>query len=112
MQRLHEDDLVGHVVQQEHWKQICFPAIAKTDEAYEYETVFGPKRFCRRKGEALHPVREPLDIPERIRGTMGEYNFAGQYQQTPAPPGGGLVKAEWFRRYAPGETGSIQPTPC
>jgi predicted phage terminase large subunit-like protein len=30
---------------------------------------------------------------------MGEYNFAGQYQQSPAPLGGGLVKAEWFKRY-------------
>jgi len=26
-------------------------------------------------------------------------NFAGQYQQSPAPLGGGLVKAVWFKRY-------------
>jgi hypothetical protein len=32
----------------------------------------------------------------RIRRTIGEYNFAGQHQQSPAPLGGGLVKAEWF----------------
>ena len=38
-----------------------------------------------------------------IRRTIGEYNFAGQYQQAPAPLGGGLVKAAWFRRYAPDE---------
>ena len=31
---------------------------------------------------------------------LGEYNFAGQYQQSPAPLGGGVVKAEWFKRYA------------
>src|SRR5207302_2881974 len=30
---------------------------------------------------------------------MGEYNFAGQYQQSPAPLGGGLVKEAWFKRY-------------
>ena len=40
---------------------------------------------------------------EHIRRTIGEYNFAGQYQQAPAPLGGGLVKAAWFRRYAPDE---------
>jgi len=34
---------------------------------------------------------------------MGEYNFAGQYQQSPAPLGGGLVKAEWFKRYRENE---------
>jgi len=36
---------------------------------------------------------------ERIRPTIGEYNFAGQYQQAPAALGGGLVKAAWFKRY-------------
>src|SRR5206468_21323 len=28
--------------------------------------------------------------------TLGEYNFAGQYQQMLAPQGGGMVKAAWF----------------
>ncbi len=40
---------------------------------------------------------------EQIRRTIGEYNFAGQYQQMPAPLGGGMVKAAWFRNYAPNE---------
>jgi predicted phage terminase large subunit-like protein len=35
--------------------------------------------------------------------TVGEYNFAGQYQQSPAPLGGGMVKAEWFKRYRENE---------
>jgi hypothetical protein len=47
----------------------------------------------------LHPAREPLFVLENIRRTIGEYNFAGQYQQSPAPLGGGLVKGEWFKRY-------------
>ena len=40
---------------------------------------------------------------EQIRRTIGEYNFAGQYQQMPSPQGGGMVKAAWFRSYAPNE---------
>jgi predicted phage terminase large subunit-like protein len=51
----------------------------------------------------LHPEREPAAMLEQIRRTIGEYNFAGQYQQAPSPLGGGLVKAAWFRHYAPGE---------
>ena len=99
MQRLHEDDLVGHVLAQEPWEVVRFPAIAETDEAHKIETIWGPRCFTRRQGEALHPEREPLDTLDRIRRTVGEYNFAGQYQQTPAPLGGGLVKAEWFKHY-------------
>jgi phage terminase large subunit-like protein len=59
--------------------------------------------LTRRQGEALHPEREPLDTLAHIRRTIGEYNFAGQYQQSPAPLGGGMVKAEWFKRYRPNE---------
>ena len=93
MQRLHEDDLVGHVLAQEPWEVMRFPAIAEADEVHEIQTVLGPRTFMRRQGEALHPEREPLDTLDRIRHTIGEYNFAGQYQQSPAPLGGGLVKA-------------------
>src|SRR5204862_1679991 len=57
----------------------------------------------RRRCDALHAEREPLETLERILGIIGEYNFAGQYQQSPAPLGGGLVKAEWFKRYRENE---------
>src|SRR5205823_14219751 len=103
MQRLHEDDLIGHVLGQEPWKVVSFPAIAEADEVHEIETIWGPLCFTRRQGEASHPDREPLATLDRIRRTIGEYNFAGQYQQSPAPLGGGLVKAEWFKRYRENE---------
>jgi hypothetical protein len=32
MHRLHEDDLVGHVLAQEDWEVVSFPAIAENDE--------------------------------------------------------------------------------
>ena len=103
MQRLHEDDLVGHVLAQEPWEVLSFPAIAEADEVHRIETIWGPRCFRRRQGAALHPEREPLETREHIRKTLGEYNFAGQYQQSPAPLGGGLVKAAWFKRYRENE---------
>jgi predicted phage terminase large subunit-like protein len=99
MQRLHEDDLVGHVLGVEPWKVIRFPAIAEEDESHMIQTPYGTRRFQRHAGEALHPEREPLEVLNHIREAQGEYNFAGQYQQAPAPLGGGLVKAEWFKTY-------------
>ncbi|HEX3522089.1 MAG TPA: phage terminase large subunit [Stellaceae bacterium] len=103
MQRLHEDDLVGHVLALEPWEVLSFPAIAEADEVHRIETIWGPRCFTRRLGEPLHRDREPLEILEHIRRTIGEYNFAGQYQQSPAPLGGGMVKAEWFKRYRENE---------
>src|SRR5882724_12051389 len=92
MQRLHEDDLVGHVLGQESREVLSFPAIAEADEVHAIETIWGRQCFTRRLGEALHPAREPLAVLQNIRCTIGEYNFAGQYQQS-RPPWG----AAWSR---------------
>ena len=99
MQRLHEDDLVGHVSGHGPWKVLSFPAIAEENEVYKIQTPYGPRQFHRRMGEALHPAREPLETLAIIRATQGEYNFAGQYQQAPAPLGGGMIKLAWFLTY-------------
>jgi predicted phage terminase large subunit-like protein len=101
--RLHEDDLTGHVLAQEDWEVVRFPAIAEADETHRIETLRGERVFSRRLGEALHPARESSAMLARIRRTIGEYNFAGQYQQASAPLGGGMVKLHWFRRYRPEE---------
>jgi predicted phage terminase large subunit-like protein len=102
-QRLHEDDLVGHVLGREPWRIVRFPAIAEGDEEHHVETPYGRQRYVRRDGEALHEAREPRGVLDHIRRTIGEYNFAGQYQQAPAPLGGGLVKRDWFRTYGSGD---------
>jgi predicted phage terminase large subunit-like protein len=99
MQRLHEDDLVGHVLGQEDWELVSFPALAEEDETYNIETATGLRAFGRRAGEALHPGRDGPEEIERIRRALGSWNFAGQYQQRPAPLGGGMVKREWFGCY-------------
>jgi predicted phage terminase large subunit-like protein len=103
MQRLHQDDLVGHVLEQETWDHLRLPAIAEEYEAHAVYSYFRSKWACRQAGEALHPERESQEMLDHIRRTIGEYNFAGQYQQQPAPLGGGMVKAEWFKTYVPGE---------
>jgi len=99
MQRLHQDDLVGHVLEQEEWEMVSFPAIAEEDELHRYETPSGQRVFVRKSGEALQPRRESLAVLAPIRKSMGEYNFASQYQQNPMPLGGVMVKTEWLRYY-------------
>jgi hypothetical protein len=77
--------------------------VAEIHEEHIVKTPFGRQTFIRRTGAALHPQRESLETLKRIRATIGEYNFAGQYQQTPAPAGGGMVKEAWFSRFSPDE---------
>lgn len=99
MQRLHEDDLAGYVLAKEPWVHLALPALAEADEAHEYRTLFGRRQFQRKIGEALHPERETIDTLNRIRRSLGGYNFASQYQQNPMPVEGSLVKASWFKTY-------------
>ena len=97
MQRLHEEDLVGHVQDLDDWRVISLPAIAETEQHFEYETLWGKQEHVRYIGDVLHLEREPLEVLDKIKQNLGEYNFAGQYQQSPAPMGGGMFKLEWFR---------------
>ncbi|HEU5231639.1 MAG TPA: phage terminase large subunit [Terriglobales bacterium] len=108
MQRLHEDDLVGHLLDIERrqaidiepkWHIVRFPAIAEQDETYVVDRFGEPITHTRRAGEVLHAEREPREILDQLRETQGEYHFTGQYQQSPAPMGGGMVKQRWFKTY-------------
>ena len=100
MQRLHEDDLVGHVLEPGGVGSAVLSRDRRTRRGTPDRDALGTRRFTRQGGEALHPAREPLSTLDHIRRTIGEYNFAGQYQQSPAPLGGGLVKADWFKRFS------------
>ena len=99
MQRLHLDDLVGHVLEKEDWEIVNLPAMATDDEDWTYDTLFGKRRHRRLQGEALHPQREPLPTLEALRNMLGTYAFSAQYQQAPVPIGGGMVKRDWFLAY-------------
>lgn len=99
MQRLHENDLIGHVSEFTEMKHVTFSAIAQDREDYTFSTPFGVRRHHRGEGEALHPEREPLEVLEEIRKAIGTRFFSAQYLQMPAPPGGSIVKPEWFSRY-------------
>jgi len=101
MQRLHQDDLVGHVLPQDDWTVLSFPAIAEEPECVPFETPYGLRQFVRQPGEALHPERESVQEYEAMRRRIGLYNFSSQYQQRPIPLSGNLVKREWLRSYSP-----------
>lgn len=103
MQRLHMDDMVGHVLgTDEPWDVLNLPAIAETDEIHTWFDFLGNRHEHQRTaGEALHPEREPVETLLGLRDTMTEYAFYAQYQQQPVPMGGFLIKADWLHHYRP-----------
>lgn len=105
MQRLHMDDMVGHVLSTgEHWDLLSLPAIAETDEVHTWTDALGDVyEVSRKAGEALHPERESVETLLGLRGTMTEYAFFAQYQQQPVPEGGFLIKAHWLHYYPLGD---------
>lgn len=96
MQRVHVDDLAAHVLEKENWEVLNLPAIAETPQRFELPNG---RTFTRAPGDPLHPGREPLDTLKKIKENLGTYFFSAQYQQTPVPEAGNLVKWEWFRTY-------------
>lgn len=78
MQRLHQNDLVGHVLGSEDWEVLSIPAIATDPAAYR----IGPDSedvYNRQLNEVLHPEREPLDVLEatRRKSALPEMPVAG-----------------------------------
>jgi hypothetical protein len=103
MQRLHEDDLAGRLLEKGGWEHLKIAAIAEKDE----KVVVGPRRFHKRMaGTAIDPRRESLEDLERLKQSMGELFFSAQYQQEPIPLAGNLIKAEWFKDYDTAPTAS------
>ena len=98
MQRLHEDDLVGHVLSRDDWEVVSLPALAPQLERYAL-SGHGGHVYERVSGEELHIEREPRTVLEQVRRAQGSLIFEAQYQQRPTPAGGAAVKRDWLRWY-------------
>jgi hypothetical protein len=83
MHRLHEDDLMGHVLAQEDWEIACFPAIAERDETHAIETVAGPRVFSRRHGQAgLVQALSAGRLAGQVRARRAELGHRQQGKRT------------------------------
>ena len=97
MQRLHEDDLAGRLLEKGGWEHLKISAIADQDERF----AVAPGRPHKRKaGAVIDDRRETMEDLQRLRKSMGELFFSAQYQQEPLPLAGNLIKAAWFKEYS------------
>jgi hypothetical protein len=98
MQRLHEDDLAGYLLEKENDARhhLKIPAIAEEEQ----RIPIGPGLEHKREvGSVIDPRRESKADLEKLKIKMGSQHFSGQYQQEPIPLEGNLIKLAWFRNY-------------
>lgn len=95
-QRLHEDDLAGHVLSRGGFDHMNLPSISV--EAGAFDLGFG-RTHRREVGDLLDAARFPQEALDQKRREMGSFLFSAQYQQNPTPPGGGRNRWEWFETY-------------
>ncbi len=95
MQRLHEEDLSGHLLAKGGWQHLKLPAEA---EEKQYFSI-GNLTIKRDVGDALHKEREDKQLLEQVKKELGSYAYAAQYQQNPVPASGGMIKLAWFGQY-------------
>ncbi len=80
-QRLHQDDLIAHLIEKQTFRHLNFPVIAEASENYRLYNDF---HWERQKGDLLAPERESRETLEKIKAEIGEASFRTQYQQDPA----------------------------
>lgn len=96
MQRLHQNDLSGYLLERGGWHHLCLSAIAEEEQRI---AVGANQFYVRKEGDVLHPGREPLAALEQLKRELGSHVFSSQYQQMPVPAGGLLIEREWIHFY-------------
>ena len=96
MQRVHQNDLAGYLLERGGFELLSLPVIAPRDESYFLDNC---RTYDRQKGELLHPEHEPAEKLAELKREMGPIAFSAQYQQSPIPPGGTIIKRKWLTPY-------------
>ena len=100
MQRVHQDDLTGHILYdnwKNEWDHLCLPARYEKDHPTKIYSSIGFKDPRKKEKELLWPSRFGEAELEKIEKALGAYGSAGQLQQRPMPKGGGILKADWWQ---------------
>ena len=95
MQRFHQADPTGYLLEKGGWLPLVLPAIAPCD--LSIPIIPGTYRW--KAGEPLQRVRQPLHALDDLKRQMDFEKFSAQYLQDPLPELGNLLKRTWLREY-------------
>ncbi len=107
MQRLHQDDLSGHLIAQGGWTHLCLPA--QYDRKHPFVWPDDPRStdnppvdgIDQGDDSLLWPARFPQKALDTLAKDMTAFVAAGQLQQLPAPREGAMLKRADWRYYTP-----------
>jgi predicted phage terminase large subunit-like protein len=94
MQRVSQNDLVGYLQESGGFETLNLPAVGQREETYQ---LSAGGFYTRKPGELLHPAHESVDVLRELQREMGPIAFSAQYQQTPSPPGGNIIRRKWLQ---------------
>lgn len=96
MQRLHDADLAGSVLESDsgEWVHLCLPMEYVPER--HCKTPFG-EDWRTEAGEPLCPDRFNPEAIAELKRDMGPILYESQGQQNPSPPGGEILRQEWIR---------------
>lgn len=107
MQRVHEEDISGKIISEDHDyvhlmipmeydpRRHCRTSVGFSDPRYD------PEAPDQGDGALYWAGRFPRNVVERDKFMMGPYAVASQFQQEPAPRGGGIIKRDWWKLWPP-----------
>lgn len=99
MQRVGDRDLSGHLLRRGGWQHLCIPM--KYDPSRSMVTCIGWSDPRTKRDELMCPQIFPQSVVDDTQKTLGESGFSGQYQQIPAPDGGGILKSHLWNYWQP-----------
>jgi len=98
MQRLHQNDLAGELLERGGWCELRLPAVSCDEDLIP---IGGGRLYRRPAGAVLHPLRQSIETLNAVKMEIGSTAFAAQYLQDPVPAEGNIVKVDWLRTYDP-----------
>lgn len=97
MQRVHESDVSGTILENGFADYVHLMIPMEYDSSRHCSTPIGWEDWRTEDGELAWPERFPEKVVDSLRQSLGPYAYAGQYQQAPAPRGGGIFKRDWWQ---------------
>lgn len=113
MQRLHEEDSTGHVLEQGGWCHLRIPAEFEPEARCITYDLAGKEiwRDPREvEGELFFDEKFPRKTLDGLRASMGD-DYYGQYQQRPTAAGGGMFEIVNWRFWKPDGSASEHQHP-